>query len=204
MSYALELYAVDWNALTATLGRADGALVERIASRASSLFPDGIDDAEGRRLVFRRTLDAFLFGPRGLEIAARGPLPEHEEEELSDVAAIVFSNILSATGSPLGALDHSSTGGPAFRDDFLLRLPLLLGVPFDFTLLIARPLFGLTHPSYPSWGGLHRDEIAAIVDREPDPPPLTGDDDVDLWLHDLHEALTECSVRKTDLVTIYW
>lgn len=204
MPYILEFYSLDWSELGKALGSGDRELLGRVDLENGGNFFRGPEEAENR-LVWRKVVEALVAGRRGKALAARGPQPGGEPEEASDLTALALVGLIRTLGVGIGELEHSTASGPFFREDFFERqAPALLGTRADLTRLLSRPLFGLAHETYPSWGGLAKAEIKAVLDglggRE---PPAAEDSDVEGWLYDLHQCLLAAHEEGTDIVTVY-
>ena len=205
MGYILEIHSLDWSALGAALGSGDQGLAARIDEE---IGPDLMRAMSAEdRIVWRKIVEAMIAGRRGQLIRARGPEAAGEAEQLSGMAALAFSGIVQYLGNSLGQLEHSSSTGDFFRDDFFQQTAMsALRSPIPLQLLYDRPLFGMIGQEFPSWGGLKRTEIAAILkaaenaddDEEPEDSDLAG------WLYDLRDALEAAHETPSDLVAIYY
>jgi hypothetical protein len=109
-----------------------------------------------------------------------------------------------AAGTLTGSIDHSSTGGEWFRNEFLGHLAA--GLIGDQTAqhLLDRPIDGVTSTldtaAYPALGWLSHEEITEALAHATHPATAGADsEDTDL-LDTVLVALQRCT---TDLVTIY-
>jgi hypothetical protein len=126
------------------------------------------------------------------------------------LAAVTGGDILDvadqvrAAGTLTGSIDHSSSGGDWFRQEFLGHLAA--GLIGDQTAqnLLDRPIDGVTSTTdtsaYPTLGWLSHDEITEALAHAAHPATVDADaEDTDL-LDTVLAALHGCTA---DLVTIY-
>jgi len=116
-----------------------------------------------------------------------------------------MAGIIRTVGDRVGEMEHVTRSGEFFRDDFLGKeAPAVLRTSVSLGLLVSRPLFGLTHELYPSWGGLTKAEIAAVLGPfSSENLPETGDSDIDGWLYELVDCLEAVRQSGSDLVSLY-
>ena len=174
MSYMLEIYGLDWKALSEIFGSGDKRLVAQIDREYGEKFYRGSPTAEYERSVWRGSLDALICGRPGKALAASGPTGSASAEETTDSTALAMAGIIRTVGDRVGEMEHVTRSGEFFRDDFLGKeAPAVLRTSVSLGLLVSRPLFGLTHELYPSWGGLTKAEIGAVLgpfsNRTPSP-----------------------------------
>lgn len=205
MPHIMEFYGLDWSDLGKTLGSGDRDLVDRVDQENGDNFFRSAEDQENR-LVWRKILEALICGRRGKALAARGPEPNIQPEAASDIAALALAAMVRTLGTGIGELEHSTSSGSFFREEFLEReAPRLLKSSVVLTQLINRPLFGLVHEeTYPSWGGLKKAEVRLLLEnRAGDGIPSADDSDVEAWLYDLCTCLQAAHEDGSDIVTVY-
>lgn len=205
MSYMLEMYSLDWNALGAVFGSGNKQLVKQVDEQFGEQFFRASPAAEHERAVWRGTLDALIAGRRGHALAARGPVATGAPEQVTDSTALAMAGIIRVSGGRVGEMEHSSSSGDFFRDEFLAaEAPAILRTQVNLGLLLSRPLFGIEHELSPSWGGLTKAEVAAVLGRfSAENSPEADDSDVEGWLYDLIDSLEAVRQNGTDLVTLY-
>ncbi len=161
--------------------------------------------AAGRGLDCEAALADLLGGTLGSALVSRPAQSPAEPQDASDAVAIAFLALIQTLGVPAGELIHNSAAGPMFRDHFLDQtLPSVLA-PFDWYLLVDRPMFGLTHPGYPTWGGLGQQECQTLWQGHSlDTLPELEDSDEEEWLYSIGEALTVANAHGTGLLTLYY
>ena len=202
MGYNLELYQLDWQQLRETIGSGDRELVAAIDANFDPRMFKG-DDSAQRHILWRKVVEALVAGRRGSEIRQRTADPSFREE-VTDLAALAMCGIIRSLGVKVGMLEHSGSGGDVFREEFLAALPSALGIPITGEDIICRPLSGMLHKLYPSWGGLTRAEIDKVFQTvSMDELPTLGDSDLDGWLYDFMDALEAVHEKNSDLVTLY-
>jgi len=203
MGYSVRFFRLNWDSLIPALnGERMGLLKEIPKGPAKSILSSGLS----RGLDPMEGLRELLGGDLGRKAAARGPEPAVESiEDLSPGQALAWLALTEHLGVPAGQLVHNSKAGPAFRDHFLeVSLPAVLG-PFDWYLLVDRPLFGLTFPGYPTWGGLRAAECADFLrGRDPGDVPEIEDPDEQEWLEEVYGAIESAHAANTDLITQYY
>ncbi len=205
MSYMLEMYSLDWKALGEVFGSGNKILVGQIDKQFGEQFFRGSPTAEHDRAVWRGALDALIGGRRGQELVASGPQGPGVPEQVTDSTALALAGIIRTVGDRVGEMEHSTSSGDFFRDEFLAReAPAILRTTINLGLLVSRPLFGLEHDLYPSWGGLTKMEIPAVVGSfSTEKPPEANDSDIEGWLYDLIDSLDAVRQNGADLVTLY-
>jgi hypothetical protein len=233
LSYALEFYSLSWEELKAALAAPKPELVQAIIEQKwTRLLEDADIGQHPHHTVFaalpmRLRHDAgpwddveVLFARALAEIGhaiAHPRVPGQEPPDVSDDAALVLAAFVRHLGKPLGAITHA--GSVTHDRDLPLRframfLDGVVGNCFgDHRLgekLASRPLLGLYHLDFLSWGGLTRHELAEIVPRyaltEADKEEEDWDDVADYadtWLGALVAALRAARAGGTDLVTLY-
>lgn len=204
MPYTLEFYSLDWRAFGQVLGSGNRALLDRIAQENGDNFFRGPENQE-EHLLWKKVLEALICGRRGQALAAQGPEPKIPPEEVSDRVALALVGIIRTLGVGIGEMEHSTASGSFFRDDFFgQEAPALFSSPINLTLLLSRPLFGVTHGAYPSWGGLKKAEIQLLIEGMANREiPPADDSDVEAWLYELDGCLRAAYEDGTDIVTIY-
>lgn len=236
MSYALEFYSLSWAALKSALKQRKPELVATLRDQQwSRLLEDcdlGQKTAHGflhraRLALFHQSddehgpwenIDAFI--ERGLDEigeAMSRDVPGHEPVEISEGAALVVAAVVRQLGKPVGAIRHegSVAADRGLPIDFrTLFLDGVVGACFrDHGLgekLAARPLFGLFHLDFVSWGGLSREETEALLrnyalsdDEKRDPEWQTVAAYADAWLAEMVRSLRGALAAEGDLVTLY-
>ncbi|MDS4029444.1 MAG: hypothetical protein RKO66_05170 [Candidatus Contendobacter sp.] len=203
MPYILEFYSLDWRTLGKVFGSGNRALLDRIAQENGDNFFRGLENKEDH-LLWKKILEALICGRRGQALAAQGPEPKIQEE-VSDRMALALVGIIRTLGVGIGEMEHSTASGSFFRDDFFgQEAPTLLSSPINLKLLLSRPLFGVTHGTYPSWGGLKKTEIHLLIKSMANHNiPNVDDSDVEAWLYELCDCLHAAYEDGTDIVTVY-
>lgn len=227
MSFALEFYSLSWETLRSALGRRQPALVAALRDRQWTRLLDDCDlgqetpvrllrSASEQRLL--ANVDAVIAG--GLDEIAEAMSREagaREPVEVSEGAALVVAAMIRQLGKPLGAISHD---GSVVRDHglaFNFRTSFLDGVAGSCfgdhrfgENLAARPLFGLMHLDFLSWGGLARDEIEALLRRYSLGDEQRQDEDwqavadhAEAWAAELVKAMRAAATAKSDLVTLH-
>jgi hypothetical protein len=231
MSFALECHALSWDALKAALTQRKPELLQAIEQQQ---WPKLLDDTDIGRPdhhllpyphdeagVHARSIPSDI--RHGIdeivEAMARKASPNQDPPEVSDNAALVFAGIVRQLGKPVGAL-RDDAAAVKDRDGALpvdFRAMFLDGVAGscfkDHGLgenLAARPLFGLFHLDYLSWGGLTKQEIDGLLANYALPDSERDDEEwqavagsAETWLNQLVGALRNVQAAKTDLVTLY-
>jgi len=233
VSYALEFYSLSWDALKAALTGPDPKLIRAITEQQWTRLLEDTDIGQhphhsllgllpGRPrhdagpwdhvdALFERALAEI-----GRAIAHPRP-PGQEAPDVSDDAALVLAAYIRQLGQRVGAISHD--GSVAHDRDLPLRframfLDGVVGACFgDHQLgekLAARPLFGLYHLDFLSWGGLSSAELKEIVPRYALTEAEKEEDEwdevadyADTWLQSLVAALSTAQAAGTDLVTLY-
>jgi len=233
VSYALEFYNLTWDTLKAALTQPDPKLVRAIIEQKWTRLLEDTDIGQHPHHSLLGVLPERLrhdAGPwdhvealfeRALAEIGQGiahPRPPGQEPpDVSDDAALVLAAFVRQLGQPVGAISHD--GSVVHDRDLPLRframfLDGVVGSCFgDHQLgekLAARPLFGLYHLDFLSWGGLSRAELAEIVPRYALTQAEKEDDEwdevadyADTWLDALVAALRAAAAAGTDLVTLY-
>lgn len=208
MGYVLEFFSCDWEEIRRVLGSGDQRLLATILEDCKKQLLGNDETTDRESPHWASELRALILGARGRELAARGPDEPAgaASEEVSSAMAVAMVAILRAQGTPLGAIRHRSRGGVYFREVFLIEeaAPALRS-PVDLRLLLDRPLFGIAHSAFPSWGGLKKAELNRIVaERTEDDLPRLADPTFAGWLFDLWDLLTAAAGSRKDLVTVYF
>ena len=223
MSFCLEFYSLSWDALKMALAQRKPELIRGVQAEQwdrlldESDLAQNDDDESGHYL---RGESVFVDALEEMAEAMARPVPAgHDPVDLEDHAALLFAAIVRQLGKPMGTISHQ---GSVVRDrdgelpiDFrVMFLDGVAGSCFkDHALgekLAARPLFGLFHLEFLSWGGLARREIDDLL-RNYAPPAAERSDEEWLaiadqaqgWLDGLVSALRNAAAAKTDLVTLY-
>jgi hypothetical protein len=125
--------------------------------------------------------------------------------EATPTVSQAFVSLLTALGSPLGQITHSSVGGDRYRRRFLgLEAPSALKTDVDLMSLTGRPLFGLFHGDFPSWGALSVEEVQRVVaDRTAEDLPYLEDSQSAVWLFNLWDMLAAAAESREDVVAVY-
>jgi hypothetical protein len=229
MSFALEFYGISWNALNAAMGQRNPDLVRAVEEQQWSRLLNDTDLGQPTHHFIYDQANPLALEPGPAirdgfdeitEIMRNKPASDHEPPEVSDNAALVFAALVRQLGKPVGAIRHD---GSVVRDqegelplDF--RAMFLDGVACscfkDHALgerLVARPMFGLFHLDFLSWGGLTQSEIAGLLAKFAPPSDQEKRDEewrdiapyAEGWLTDLVTALRAAAAAKTDVVTLY-
>ena len=219
MSYALEFYSLSWDALKAALVQRKPALMTAIEERHWDKLLDDtdlseLDDEDDLRHPAGVIADAF---DEIAEAMAQKLPPDHDPPDISDRAALVFAAVVRELGKPIGGISHDASTTRdrdlplRFRESFLDGVA---GACFsDHGLgeaLAARPLFGLFHLDFLSWGGLTQAELATLLPKYALTNAVKRDEDwqavagyAESWLADLVKALRAAAGAKSDLVALY-
>jgi hypothetical protein len=233
VSYALEFYSLSWDALKAALTEPDPKLIRTITEQKWTRLLEDTDIGQHPHHTLLGVLPERLrhdAGPwdhvdglfqRALAEIGRAiahpPAPGQEPPDVSDDAALVLAAFVRQLGQRVGAIGHD--GSVAHDRDLPLRframfLDGVVGSCFgDHQLgekLAARPLFGLYHLDFLSWGGLSSAELREIVPRYALTEAEKEEDEwdevadyADTWLQSLVAALRAAQACGTDLVTLY-
>jgi hypothetical protein len=204
MPYTLEFYSLNWRAFGQALGSGNRALLDQIVQENGDNFFRGPENQE-EHLLWRKILEALICGRRGQALAAQGPAPKRPLEEVSDRMALALVGIIRTLGVGIGEMEHSTASGSFFRDDFFGKeAPALFQSSIDLPQLLNRPLFGLIHGIYPSWGGLKKAEIHLLIENMANHKiPPVDDSDVEAWLYELYYFVRAAYEEGTDIVTVY-
>jgi len=231
MRFALECYALSWDALKAALSQRQPELLQAVEHQQWSKLLDDTDlgrpdhhllpyPHEEVGVHARSIPSAIVHGFDEIaETVARKPSANQDPPEISDNAALVFAGVVRQMGKPLGALRHEASAakdqdGESLVDFRAMFLNGVAGSCFkDHGLgenLAARPLFGLFHLDFLSWGGLTKGEIDGLLANYALPDAEREDEEwqaiagsAETWLNQLVGALRNAQATKTDLVTLY-
>lgn len=229
MSFALEFYSLSWDALKTALTQRKPELLSALEDRQWPRLLQDTDLGQPAHHLLWDEANPFSgnAGPTiadGLDeiaerMAQKAP-PDHDPPEVGDEAALVFAAMVRQLGKPVGAIRH--IGSAASDEDG--ELPIDLHASFfdgvagscfqDHTLgdsLSARPLLGLFHLDFLSWGGLTQQEIAVLLPKYAAPSNAKKQDEdyiavaayAERWLSELVNALRATAAAKTDLVTLH-
>jgi hypothetical protein len=181
VGYTLELWAVPVEAVTKEL-------------RAPSLGPNHLDDATVPADVVDRWDD--LAATVAEAVAAGGG-------ELAGDEAVYAQLVVRQLGTRYGSLNHTSAGGPEFRNRFLAG-PVAERFGRTFVSnLVNRPLAGLTWADYPTLGWVTTDELnAALATAETPSGGVERPEDVEP-LHTLDRAIQRAATMGLDIITVY-
>jgi hypothetical protein len=229
MSFALEFYSLSWDVLKAALKERKPELARAIENKQWSRLLHDTDLGqpthhmlfdEPNPLVSRPTSTIADGFDLIAEAMARKTSPDHDPPDVDDHAALVFAAIVRELGKPVGAIRHTASvvqdiDGELPIDFHAMFLDGVAGASFqDHALgekLTARPMFGLFHLDFLSWGGLTQPELATLLPKYAPPSEDEKDDDeyvivapfAEGWLNDLVAALRAADAAKTDMVTLY-
>jgi hypothetical protein len=228
MSFALEFYSLSWDTLKAALTQRKPDVLLALENQQ---WPRLLKDTDLGQPTHHLLSDEPnpLSGHAAPAIAdgldeiaeamAQKVPPGHDPPEIGDTPALVFAAMVRQLGKPLGAIRHDGSvvrdqGGELPMDFHAMFLDGVAGACFqDHTLgetLSARPLFGLFHLDFLSWGGLTQREIGALLPKYAPPSEDEKQDEeyraiapyAQGWLTDLVAALRAAAAAKTDLVTL--
>ncbi len=223
MSFSFEFYSLSWNTLKAALIQRKPELIRAVQERQwDKLLADTDlarnDDDKGGVGMGREALFADGFDEIAEAMARKVPA-RGDPPDVGDNAALVTAAVIRHLGKPVGAISHR---GSVVRDkdgefplDFHAAfLDGVAGACFkDHELgekLAARPLFGLFHLDFLSWGGLSQREIGDLLGKYALPPDIKQDEDwqavaqnAEAWLNEIVKSLKAAAAAKTDLVTLY-
>ncbi|HEV8026246.1 MAG TPA: hypothetical protein VGP50_02385 [Stellaceae bacterium] len=225
MSFALEFYSLSWDALKSALTQRKPELIaavqaqqwDRLVNDTDLVHNDNdaanADVTQGEDVVFADGFDEIA------EAMAQKVPPGRDPADVGDNAALVVAAMIRHLGKPVGAIQHAASvihdkDGEVPMDFYGMFLDGVAGSAFnDHGLgdkLMARPLFGLFHLDFLSWGGLTQAEIAALMPKYALTPATKQDeewlaiaDHAQGWLDTLVAALTAAATAKSDLVTLY-
>jgi hypothetical protein len=231
MSFTLEFYSLSWDALKAALTERKPELLRAIEDRQWAKLLDDCDLGQPEHHLLPLPHDEpspYLRSARAdiergfdelIAAMAQDRPVDHDPPELSDNAALVFAAAVRQLGKPAGALCHDGS----VLDDEDGELPVDFRAMFlngvagscfkDHHLgenLAARPLFGLFHLDFVSWGGLAQREIETLIANYAIPEAEKRDEEwiaiadfAESWLKQLLAGLNTTRAAKTDLVTLY-
>ena len=223
MSFSLEFYSLSWNTLKSALTLRKPELIQAVQERQwDKLLSDTDlarnDDDKGGLGMGPTAIFADGFDEIADAMTAKLP-PRGDPPDVGDNAALVTAAVIRHLGKPVGTISHR---GSVVRDkdgefplDFrAMFLDGVAGTCFkDHELgekLAARPLFGLFHLDFLSWGGLTQREIGDLLGRYALPPDIKQDEDwqavaqnAEAWLSEIVKSLKAAAAAKTDLVTLY-
>jgi hypothetical protein len=223
MSFSLEFYSLSWNTLKSALIQRKPELIRAVQERQWDRLLADTDlarnnDDKGGAGMGPEAIFADGFDEIAEAMSAKLP-PRGDPPDIGDNAALVIAATIRQLGKPVGAISHR---GSVVRDkdgefplDFrTMFLDGVAGACFkDHELgekLAARPLFGLFHLDFLSWGGLTQREIGDLVGRYALPPDIKQDEDwqavaqnAEAWLNETVKSLKAAAAAKTDLVTLY-
>ncbi|HEX9490177.1 MAG TPA: hypothetical protein VF930_07820 [Stellaceae bacterium] len=223
MSFRLEFYSLSWNTLKSALIQRKPELIRAVQERQWDRLLTDTDlarnnDDKGGLGMGPEAIFADGFDEIADAMAAKLP-PRGDPPDIGDNAALVIAATIRQLGKPVGAISHR---GSVVRDkdgefplDFrAMFLDGVAGACFkDHELgdkLAARPLFGLFHLDFLSWGGLSQREVGELLGRYALPPDIKQDEDwqavaqnAEAWLNETVKSLKAAAAAKTDLVTLY-
>jgi hypothetical protein len=223
MSFSLEFYSLSWNSLKSALTLRKPDLVRDVQARQwDKLLSDTDlarnDDDKGGSGMGPAAIFADGFDEIAEAMTAKLP-PRGDPPDIGDNAALVTAAVIRHLGKPIGSISHR---GSVVRDkdgefplDFrTMFLDGVVGSCFkDHELgekLAARPLFGLFHLDFLSWGGLNQREIGDLLGKYAPPPDIKQDEDwqavapnAEAWLNEIVKSLKVAAAAKTDMVTLY-
>ena len=228
MSFALEFYSLSWDALKSALTQRKPELIAAVEAQqwdrlindtdlvhndSDVVGADANGEVQSEEVVFADGFDEIA------EAMAQKLPPGHEPPDVGDNAALVVAAMVRHLGKPVGKIQHTASvihdqDGEVPMDFYAMFLDGVAGSAFnDHALgdkLMARPLFGLFHLDFLSWGGLTQAEIAALLPKYALTPAEQQDeewqaiaDNAQGWLDALVAALREAAAARSDLVTLY-
>lgn len=236
MSYALEFYNLSWTALRSALRQSKPELIATLRDQQWSRLLEDCDlghrtphgfvhrarllllhQADDERGPWENVDAAIARGLEEIALTMAERALEREPVEVSDGAALVMAALVRQLGRPVGAIRQLTSviadRGRAidFREMFLNGV---VGSCFsDHRLgenLAARPLFGLFHLDFVSWGGLSRNEIeGALAKYRLDDAERQDEEweaiagNAEAWLGEVARALRAAAAAQSDLVTLY-
>ena len=181
MGYTLELRAVPVEAVIREL-------------RAPSLGPDDLDDDTVPAEVVEGWHDLAVAVAE--TVAAGGG-------ELAGDEAVYVQFVVRQLGTHYGELNHTSAGGPEFRDRFLAGPVAERFGPTFVTNLVNRPLAGLSWADYPAIGWATANELgAALATADATNGGAERPEDIEP-LHTLDRAIRRAATMGLDIVTVY-
>lgn len=195
MSYSLNLYAENLENIRRSLSKPDTQWMENSFSEwlsANDLEPNDKSRAKWNELVFLL-----------VEKIQQNELAAANSSVVESDLAEVFCTCIDCNAQFLESLNHSSSSGDMFREEFLTQIGQPSFKQPDLTnWLIDRPMFGLAGQPYPSWGYLRLSEIEDLL-RNFREPEVDLDEDFEGWMEELRSAFTAAQIKKSDIVTIY-
>jgi len=225
MSFSLEFYSLNWEDLRKALSSPDPQLLQAVKTQQWNrilaeddlgeqphFIGSHLDDDNDRRRedvdgVFRNALAEIA------DVMSRATAPDHIPPDISDDAALVVAAFIAQLGKPMGVVRHDVVDQEESQLRFNFREVFLdgyVGVCFKEPrlgeYLAARPLFGLYHLSFVSWGGLSQKEMNDLLATY-SPVEATGDWDeiagfAKDWISALVKALQHTAASGSELVTI--
>jgi hypothetical protein len=224
MSFSLEFYSLSWDTLKSALTQRKPELIRAVQERQWDTLVNDTDlarndDDKGGSGMGQEALFADGFDEIAEAMARKAP-PHGDPPDIGDNAALVIAGVVRQLGTRIGAISHSASVVRDKDGEFPLdfRAMFLDGVAGscfrDHELgekLAARPLFGLFHLDFLSWGGLTQGEIGELLAKYAPPSEEEKRDDewravapyADAWLTNVVNALRAAAAAKSDLVTLY-
>ena len=187
MSYALTFYQGSLDAIAANFRAPNTRFYESLLPPFRQMYAGVHGEDIGATLTeAMRTIFTSMQNP-----PRPGPL---------SVEAAIAAGIISQ-GTELGSLPHSSSGGEAFREDFLGGVAAeIVGESRLEEYLTRRPLFGFRPKDYPGWGYLLKAELAKGGVQQ---AGNIDDADMRAWLKDFLPIFNQARESGQDLLTVY-
>jgi hypothetical protein len=229
MSFALEFYSLSWDTLKTALTQRKPEFLRAIEDEQWSRLLEDTDLGQPTHHLFSdetnplsgNAAPAIADGLDEIAEAMAQKVPaRHDPPEISDKAALVFAAMVRQLGKRVGAIRHDGSvvrdeDGELPMDFHAMFLDGVAGSCFrDHTLgesLSARPLLGLYHLDFLSWGGLTQQELSELLPKYALPSDEEKQDEewqaiatyAEGWLTDLVNSLRGAAAAKADLVTLY-
>ena len=187
MSYGLTFYTISYKGLRDEILKPSDDFLKKLQETWKTVYDPGAGES------FETALDEGL--------AELKKAVAENKTQLSTKGELAFVAAIETYGQELGTLEHSSSGGEEFREEFLEGVAAkTFNFPHFGKYLTNRPLFGFKTLEYPSWGGFLHGELLKLQDYD---SASTGNEDFKKWFADLAIFIKQAKDSGKDLLTIY-
>ena len=187
MSYGLTFYTASYKGLRDEMVNPSDDFLKKLQETWKTVYDPGAGES------FETALNEGL--------AELKTAVAENKTQLSTKGELAFVAAIETYGQELGALEHSSSGGEEFREEFLEGFAAkVFNFPHFGKYLTNRPLFGFKTLEYPSWGGFLHNELLKLDDHD---SGSTGNKDFKEWFTDLEKFIKQAKDADKDLLTIY-